>query len=349
MDLSFGTGTSNYADTTHPESGHQFDAKIPGSLGWQPASTYNGGIANVGPFGMNLQPYTYFTFDIWTAYPQDQWDSVWHYDGAAIVGAGDYNVPAYISELQDYTGPWAASTWNTKLRIPLARLGQLGNTSAYKFFIGDNSNNANPFFVDNVGFVAGSYAWIYDGGMAVSWNASANHYNTDPSTPVNGWADASSGASANYQFSPTNLTFLNQTAGLNGLTSPGQSDNLANVIALSVTSQGGMWKVNNANGFDLTPYDTVTFGLLATKSGYAYKVQFYDANGAALGSPINPYAKQAYYGEDNGTGSGGSWTVFCIPLADFGLSSNMVYGFSIQDASGSSTNTIYITAPGFYK
>ncbi len=84
--------------------------------------------------------------------------------------------------------------------------------------------------------------------------------------------------------------------------------------------------------------------LLAERSRYSDKVQFYFPSGQAVGSAADP---ANYTNQDWGPTSG-FWTIYCIPLSAFGSLPATVGGLSIEDTSGLSTNTIYITAPDFF-
>jgi hypothetical protein len=116
---------------------------------------------------------------------------------------------------------------------------------------------------------------------------------------------------------------------------------------MSIQSQGGMWRVNHAAGFTLAPYQYLTFGLLPTNSDYAYTVQFYDTSGQPVGNAVSIGKNSPYTNHDWGA-SGSIWTVYCVPLTQFGALPAQVGGVSIQDASGRSTNTFYLSAPGFF-
>jgi hypothetical protein len=240
----------------------------------------------------------------------------------------------------------------------LADFGQLGIKAAYKFFLRDNSDNAGvgtgamePFYLDNVGFLPGSYSWIYDGGAPSSWNGTAttNQWINDPSTPLNGWADASVNATADYTFAAAALTQLQYANSLNGMVTPGSGTVMTstNVIQVSVNTAGGMWKVTNHGGFTLSPYTYLTFGLLPTQANYSYTVQFYDTSGNPIGAAVSIGKNSVYTYQDWGP-NGGHWTIYSIQLSDFGSLPGSVGGLSIKDSSGAATNTFYISAPGFF-
>jgi hypothetical protein len=369
-DLSYGgSGAVNGRDTTHPESGESYDLVVPNGAGWQPASSFNSGFPNndtdYGPYGFNMRqggggPYTWMTFDVWTQNPSDQLLLYFEYLGSWSGNSADQPANANVPSLLTVPGASVkAGTWST-VRVPLAFVGQLGVPGVYKFAIKDNSG-PRTFYVDRVGFVQGGFSWIYDGGQPTGWNTSGamanGGWSQDPATPLNGWADASSGAKANYSVDPaTNahlqntLTFNNGSSnGTTGLRTPGYG-NLAptDVIQLSVNSSGGEWKVTHPNGFNLSPYTYLTFALLPTNGLYSYQVRFYSTSGSAIGSPVSIGPGSPYTPYDFGP-NGGAWTVYAIPLSAFGSIGGTVGGVSIQDTSGLSSNTLYISAPGFFR
>ncbi len=329
-DVSFGAPVVTLKDTRHPEPGHTYDLSVVSALdgggnnfgAWQPAATNY----RMMPLGWDGTPYSYMTLDL---YPTggDVYDMGWHYFADISGATPDLSASAYISDLSDWVGSLAGGQWNRGLKIPLAAVGQLGNAKIEQFYLRDDTNSANTYYVDNVGFVPGSYAWAYSGGAG----------------PAPGWADAGpdAGATANYAYLPTDHdpTLIS----LNGTKTPGTSGTSSNVIELSVTSPDGMLKLVNTGGFDTSAYQYLTFGAVPTKSGYSYSVQLYDTSNAPIGMPVKPVS-----GHDWGTSSPLHWTVYCIPLTDFGLIGT-IGGLSIQDASGAATNTIYLSAIGFYR
>jgi hypothetical protein len=363
-DLSFGGSRPVYNDTTHPQTGHAFDLYVPAGTAWQPASNYNSGHpsgSGIGPFGYDMSADTWMTFDIWTAYPGQTYDIHFEDLGNANGGTADQQASSYVDSVLKVPGigfsQFKSGGWTT-VKIPLAYLGHLGMHAAYKFYIRDNSNwgggngISEPFYLDNVAFVPGNYSWIYDGGAVNSWNSSSKTWNYDPSTPLNGWRDATpAGAIANYGFNPETLTALlsHGANSLNGLVTPGYGSSIvsSNVIELLTTSLGGMWKVANSAGMSLSPYQYLTFGLQPTNSTHSYEVQFYDTKGAAVGAAL-PIAENSVYTNKDRGNTGGYWTVYNIPLSDFGSLPATIGGLSIKDTSGLPINTIYISAPGFF-
>ncbi len=368
-DLSYG-GAVNGRDTTHPESGQSYDLVVPSGTGWQPASSFNSGFpindTDYGPYGFNMRqgggsPYTWMTVDVWTATPSDQFLLYFEYLGSWSGNSADQPANANVPSLLTVPGASVrAGTWST-VKVPLAFVGQLGVPGVYKFSIKDNSG-PNSFYVDRVGFVQGAFSWIYDGGQPTSWNKSSTAmanggWSQDPATLLNGWADASSGATANYSLDPATNAHLQNTLtfnggspnGTTGLQTPGYG-NLAptDVIQLSVNSAGGEWKVTNPGGFNVSPYTYLTFALLPTSATYSYQVQFYSTSGGAIGNPVSIGPGSPYTPNDFGP-NGGSWTIYGVPLAAFGAIGSTVGGLSIKDTSGLSSNTLYISAPGFFR
>lgn len=229
-DASFGTGSAvNYQDTTHPQSGHTYSIAVPANTVWQPQSTnWDGSLG--GGFGADISPYVGLQFDLWTANPTHQFDMQAHYDGIVVSGGQPVVAPTYLDNITEVVGTLAGSGWNTKLFIPSVVLGQLGNVVGYQFYIRDN--NVGTVYLDNVQWVAGPFSWIYSGGQARTWNGSS--YTRDPSTPFNGWSDASSNASTNYAQDPSGLSVK---CGPTGLQNP--SGTVAPVITdLWVAYQG---------------------------------------------------------------------------------------------------------------
>jgi hypothetical protein len=224
-------------------------------------------------------------------------------------------------------------------------LGQLGAKGVYKFYIRDDTSNASQdFYLDNVGFIPGSYSFIYDGGAPNGFNASANTWTNDPSTPLNGWVDAST-AAVNYSVSPTILPLQNKVA-LNGMTKPGIGTTSTNCISLKSTTAGGMWKVRHP-GFAVGSYTHFTFGALPTSGTHSYSVQFYNTSGAAIGSAVTVSQNSAFTTREWNQ-NGGRWTIYSIPLSDFGTLPAQIGGMSIKDTSGLAVNTIYLSAPAFF-
>jgi hypothetical protein len=107
-----------------------------------------------------------------------------------------------------------------------------------------------------------------------------------------------------------------------------------------------MWKVKNA-GFALGSYTHFTFGALPTSGTHSYSVQFYDTSGAAIGSAVS-VAQNSSFTTREWNQNGGRWTIYSIPLSDFGALPAQIGGMSIKDTSGLAANTIYLSAPAFF-
>ena len=332
-DLSFGDGTIDYRDTSHVQGGHAYDLHIPPTTGWSPI---HDPAAPSEP--ADTSAYTYLIFDLWTANPGDAFDSSWSYNY-------DVFAPAYVDDVKTVpgVGPLVDGDWTKRIEVPLAYYGYLGMKGFFRFSLRDNAHMGGDSYWDNVGLVPGDSTWIYDGGAPTAWDAMTRMWTAhDNVAPVGGWSDASENATANYAFDPTTLSQLTQATSLNGLTDPALTQQVTNVIELSVTTPGGAWKVTHP-GFTLAPYTTLTFGLLATAATHGYRVQLYDTGGAAIGSAIDP---TAYTNHD--WGASDFFSVYCIPLTAFGTLPAQIGGISIQDTSGQATNTIYLSAVGFF-
>ncbi|HTR52696.1 MAG TPA: hypothetical protein VMJ10_18405 [Kofleriaceae bacterium] len=333
-DLSYGDGPPvDFRATSHLQPFHIFDLHIPVGRAWSPI--HDGG-KPVGPG--DISGYTQLIFDLFTSYPSDQFDSSWPYDNNVFS-------PAYVDDITSVpgVGTLANGEWTRQIRIPLAYFGYLGMKAFFRFALRDNAHVAHDSYWDNIGLVAGSYVWIYDGGAPTTWDGATWKWTAhDASAPLGGWSDASVGATANYAFDPTQLSQLGAPSSLNGLTDPGIDEQVTNVIELAVTAPGGAWKVTHP-GFALAPYTTLTFGLLATAMNHAYRVQLYDTSGTTIGSALDP---TPYTNHDWGAKS--SFTVYCVPLTAFGSLPAQIGGLSIEDATGAATNTIYVSAVGFF-
>jgi hypothetical protein len=116
-------------------------------------------------------------------------------------------------------------------------------------------------------------------------------------------------------------------------------------MQLNTTAVNAIWRANYSAGFSISPYTNFAFGAIATKSGYGYQVQFYNTSGTAIGSAVTMTTPS-----DQGVYSGttGSWAVYNATLSSFGLGVSTIGGVSIKDMSSNTTNTIYISALGFW-
>lgn len=322
---------------------------VGGGMAWMPVASYGSGIpdgSGKGPFGFDMSPYTWMTFDIWTAFPSDTYDMTYEYLGNFSTGTADQGTGAYIDSIVNIPGvKLTASAWST-VKFPIAALGQLGVRGVYKFFIRDNTSDASQvFYLDNVGFISGHYSFIYDGGAPNGFNLTTNSWNNDPSTLLNGWTDAST-ATMNYDVAPTGLAELSNKVSLNGMTQPGAGTTSTNCISMQSTSAGGMWKVKNV-GFTISSYTNFTFGALPTGGMHSYSVQFYNTSGAAIGSAV-AVLQNSIFTTREWNNNGGHWTIYSIPLANFGALPAQIGALSITDTSGLATNTIYLSAPAFF-
>lgn len=115
-------------------------------------------------------------------------------------------------------------------------------------------------------------------------------------------------------------------------------------IKLSASVVNGTLKLTHAS-FSIAPYTTFTFGVIATKNGYGYQVQFYDTSGVAVGNAVNPSSTTTQH--DFGL-STSSWTVHNMPLSLFGSLPSNIGGVSIQETSVNTPNATYFSAIGFY-
>jgi hypothetical protein len=160
------------------------------------------------------------------------------------------------------------------------------------------------------------------------------------------WGAITSGSGGSWNVSSPGGNFSGQSCCTTWLQSQMQA------IKLTMTAAGAKWRVNYASGFDLTPHTHLTFAITPTKTGNAWKVQYYDTSGAATGTPvvISPGSLtycDADYGINWSSGAP-NYTVYEIPLADLGVSGATIGGFSIQDNSGNTTNVAYLSAPAHH-
>lgn len=181
-DFSFGSGSINGANTTNLFPGHSFNLLATAGTTYQPAANFiagfpSGSQSNVGPDAYNLGafqtgtprtqdgPFTDMTFALWVANATDPFFLTWNDMGFFSAGYADTTNATGLSigDLFKIPGvaPLIASTWQT-IKVPLAYSGQLGKLGAYKFSPKDNA--ANAYQLDNIGFVQGTYSWIFNGG-----------------------------------------------------------------------------------------------------------------------------------------------------------------------------------------
>lgn len=183
-DFSFGSnGPVNGSFTSNPFPGHTFSLEVPAGFAYQPAANFvagfpSGSDSNVGPEGYNLGsfaagtptaqdgPFTDITYALWTATPTHTFLETWNTLGFFSAGFADVANASGLT-INDITlvpgvSSLVGSAWQT-IKIPLPFLGQLGVLATYKTAIKDN--NSGQYQLDNIGFVQGSYSWIFNGGL----------------------------------------------------------------------------------------------------------------------------------------------------------------------------------------
>ena len=180
--LSFGcTLNYTYAGTSpSPATGSTQSLQVATNTafggGWQPASIWG----SIPPNGFDDRNFTALQFSLWTPNPSSMYVSS-HYSRST-----GNDIPGGTSLTQGSTClNVAANTWVT-VTAPLANLALLGAANEYKFAIGTNAANLT-FYVDNVTWITGSYAWAFQG----------------TSAPASGWSDASFNGTADYTWLPS--------------------------------------------------------------------------------------------------------------------------------------------------
>jgi hypothetical protein len=339
QDLSFGTFTVKYNDTTHVQSGQTYDMLFTanGSAGgWQPASNTH---------ALDIHTYTWMTWDYYTAVSDSNPFMQWHYSQ----GSNDVYTNAAVSGWPAWVA-WGntgltTNAWNPHIKVPMAAFGMMGQYAGYKFLLEDQASDSTYFATDEVGFVPGGYVWLYDGGM---YNGSGN----DASTPLQGFSDASINATSTYSNLPTvaNASF---SAALNGMVTPSSGTSAStNIIKVVTTALHGGWKITNSSGLALGSYTYFTFGAYPTLSGTSqtYNVQLYNTSGTAIGNQV---LATSYTGNNFGTNTAASgtpvFTVFAIPLSAFGsLGTTTIGGVAITDATSNTSATYYLSAIGWF-
>lgn len=156
----------------------------------------------------------------------------------------------------------------------------------------------------------------------------------DTSTPV---GTILSGTFPNYVLSAS----AGSVASTNWASAPAQST----ITGCKLTSNvvNGTLKLTHA-GFSLTSFATLTFGVIPTKSGYGYQVQFFNTSGVAVGNAIT--MSSIYTQHDFGITTG-AFTVYNVPLSAFGAIGQTIGGLSIKETSINTTNVTYFSAIGF--
>ncbi len=114
-------------------------------------------------------------------------------------------------------------------------------------------------------------------------------------------------------------------------------------IQLTATALNGTLRMRHA-GFNVTPYANFIFGVLPTKSGYGYQVQFLNTAGVGVGNAIT--ASSATTQHDFGINTS-AFTVYSMPLTLFGAIGSTIGGFTIRETSTNTTNVTYFSAIGF--
>lgn len=147
-----------------------------------------------------------------------------------------------------------------------------------------------------------------------------------------------------------------QTSGTT-FTITGSQGNVTSVQMFSVVDQRNMkaaqftgsgtgftWKAEYSAGLSLSPYSYFTFAAMPTKKANSWSVQMLGAGGTPIGSAVNA---AAYTPQDNGVGTT-TFTVYVIPLSEFALSSETIYGYQITDTAGQSANVVNFGQVGFF-
>lgn len=80
---------------------------------------------------------------------------------------------------------------------------------------------------------------------------------------------------------------------------------------------------------------TLTFAAYASSAGQEYGVWLANSKGNQLGRELS----LASYG---GQPAQGTWKVYRIPIADFGVGTKPVYGVTIEESLGTAQPTLYI-------
>jgi hypothetical protein len=186
-DYSYGTTPSDdYTDKTSPEPGHQYDLFVNMSAGWQQAT--NWGVSP--PNGLDVSRYTKLQLDI----KPPAGSQIALLAHATRSTGDDLQLNTGVDDLQTVpgVGTFKPGEWNVGVQIPLCHFGLASAFNYYKFAMQNNGTGNAAFYLDNVQFVAGQTAWIYNGDPGVGGL-------------VTGWADASASAVASYKFAPNTI------------------------------------------------------------------------------------------------------------------------------------------------
>lgn len=180
-DLSFAmTITSNYTGPNVCPGSTQSMQLVANSVfggGWQPGSLWR----TIPPNGFDTLPYTKLQFSINTPVPANMSLSA-HYPRST---GNDIGISTSATQGSSYFGI-PANTWTT-VTVPLTAFGSLGCRNFYKFSLGPNV--ASTLYVDNVQWIQGNQAWVFQGTGA----------------PAASWTDASVNAAADYTWLPQSL------------------------------------------------------------------------------------------------------------------------------------------------
>lgn len=185
----------NYASTTQvcPGSTQSLQCATTSVFGggWQPSSIWTA----IPPNGFDDRIYTQMKFSLYTPTPSSMYVSS-HYSRAT-----GNDIGASASLTQGSTAlAIPANTWTTVGPFSLANIALLGQANGYKFAIGSNAQIT--YYVDNVQFIPGNLAWVFQG----------------TGTTASGWTDASVSATADYTWTPQTLN--PGTSGLFSLNNP---------------------------------------------------------------------------------------------------------------------------------
>lgn len=214
-------------------------------------------------------------------------------------------------------------------------------TADYTFL--PNSRNVNLFAINNPANPASQFKASASGTaltVASIQSGSINIGDTvchDTSTPV---GTILSGSFPNYVLSASAGTIA---AGTTWASAPAQSKITACRLTAGVAN--GTLKLTHA-GFDTTPYGTFTFGVLPTKTGYGYQVQFLNTSGVAVGNAVNVSAATTQHDFGFG-GNPPTFTVHNMALSLFGAIPSTIGGFTIRETSANTTNITDFSAIGF--
>ncbi len=202
--------------------------------------------------------------------------------------------------------PYASAPGSNGYRTYSIPLSVLGatNKSIYGFSLQDMSGAAQSA--------------MYVDAVKLSSQLPTNTFMSEGPTP--GWGNWSWG-------STTNLT--DTTAPYDG----------TNDAAWTINSAGGSLDIhNNSGSVDSTPYSVLNFAIKASGGSIPnVGVALMNTSDSPLASWLNiaPYASGA---DSNG------YRTYSIPLSRLGASNASIYGFALQDQSGSAQPTMYVDA-----